>query len=274
MKIIDVSYHQGVNIDFEKVKASGVEGVMIRAGYGKYISQKDCAFERNYKEAKRVGLNVGAYWYSYANSTASAAQEAAVCLQVIKGKTFELPIAFDIEYEPQILEQTKAQRTQLVKTFLDMIEQAGYYGMLYASTDFIKNKLNYKDLLRYDVWVAQYGSKCTCPMPYGIWQYSSKGIVDGVPTNVDLDIGYKDYPTIIKGAGLNGFIKTPGQPAGGDGEDAGETRPPESIPQPDEDNENPTTFTVGPVSSGDFAVLYNTVKAKADELGNIPLAVQ
>ena len=106
MKIIDVSYHQGVNIDFEKVKASGVEGVMIRAGYGKYISQKDRAFERNYKEAKQAGLNVGAYWYSYADSTASAAQEAAVCLQVIKGKTFELPIAFAIEYEPQILEQT------------------------------------------------------------------------------------------------------------------------------------------------------------------------
>lgn len=271
MKIIDVSKWQGNNIDWDKVKAAGIEGVMLRAGYGRYASQKDPTFERNYTEAKRVGLAVGAYWYSYATTATQAAQEASVFLDVLAGKQFELPVAYDIEYEPGILALTTAQRTQLVKTFLSMVEQAGYYGILYASTDFIANKLNYRELTRYDVWAAQYGSKCTCPMPYGMWQYTSTGKVDGISGNVDLDTGYKDYPTIIKGAGLNGFVKAPGMPAG-DGSDAGETRPPESESQPESgENVQHSTIIVGPVSPGDFVQLYSVIDAKAKALGNIPI---
>ena len=99
-KGIDVSQHQG-NIDFGKVKAAGYDFVIIRAGYGKYASQKDPYFEQNYAGAKAAGLNVGAYWYSYADSTANAKLEAEACLQVIKGKTFEYPIYFDLEERSQ-----------------------------------------------------------------------------------------------------------------------------------------------------------------------------
>ena len=272
MKIIDVSKWQGNSIDWEKVKAAGIEGAMLRAGYGKLASQKDPTFERNYAECKRLGIPVGTYWYSYAANTAEAQQEAQVFLQVISGKQFELPVAYDIEYEPCILSQTNAQRTRLVKTFLGQVEQAGYYGMLYASTDFIANKLDYKELARYDVWAAQYGPKCTCPMPYGIWQHSSTGKVDGVPGNVDMDIAYKDYPSIMKAAGLNGFAKSPGQPAG-DGSGAAQTRPPEQQEQPST-NATPSTITIGPVSPGDFAVLHKLVTDKAAELGNIPVSVK
>ena len=271
MKIIDVSKWQGNSIDWAKVKAAGIEGAMLRAGYGKHASQKDPTFERNYAECKRLGIPVGTYWYSYAANTAEAQQEAQAFLQVIAGKQFELPVAYDIEYEPCILAQSNAQRTQLVKTFLGQVEQAGYYGMLYASTDFIANKLNYKELTRYDVWAAQYGPQCTCPMPYGIWQHSSTGKVDGVAGDVDLDIAYKDYPAIMKAAGLNGFAKSPGQPAG-DGSGAEQTRPPEQQEQPS----TPAALsiiTIGPVSPGDFAVLQKLVADKAAQLGNIPVNV-
>ena len=272
MKVMDVSKWQGMEIDWEKVKASGVEGVMLRAGYGKLASQKDPTFERNYAECKRVGLPVGVYWYSYAASVQEASQEAAVLLQVIAGKEFELPIAYDMEYEPCILALTNAQRTQLVKTFLGQVEQAGYYGMLYASTDFVANKLNYKELTRYDVWAAQYGPQCTCPMPYGIWQYTSSGKVDGVPGHVDLNECYKEYPAIMKAAGLNGFAKSVGMPAG-DGSGAQQHRPAEN--QPVQGGEvAPSQIVIGPVSSGDFATLYKLVSDKAAQLGNIAVAVK
>ena len=73
---IDVSVHNGNNIDWDKVKAAGVEYAILRAGYGKLMSQKDSTFERNYAECKRVGIKVGAYWYSYAINIEEAKQEA------------------------------------------------------------------------------------------------------------------------------------------------------------------------------------------------------
>ena len=97
IKGIDVSHWQGTNVDFNKVKKAGYDFVMINAGYGKYIGQKDECFETNYKKAKSAGLKVGAYWYSYALTSADAELEAKVFLEAIKGKTFEMPIAFDIE---------------------------------------------------------------------------------------------------------------------------------------------------------------------------------
>lgn len=96
VKGIDVSTFQG-NIDFKKVKASGIDFVILRAGYGRETSQKDAKFEQNYKNAKAAGLKVGAYWYSYADSVEDAKKEAEACISVIKGKQFEYPIYFDLE---------------------------------------------------------------------------------------------------------------------------------------------------------------------------------
>ena len=128
---IDVSQWQG-NIDFSKVKAAGIKFVIIRAGYGKYISQKDPYFEQNYKRAKAAGLNVGVYWYSYANTAADARAEADVCLQVIKGKQFEYPIYFDLEERSQF-NKGAAFCSSLVTAFCDTIEKAGYFAGLYIS---------------------------------------------------------------------------------------------------------------------------------------------
>lgn len=99
-KGIDVSQYQQ-NIDFKKVKASGVDFVIIRAGYGKYAHQKDPYFESHYKAAKAAGLKVGAYWYSYAATVVEAKAEAQTCINAIKGKTFEYPIYFDLEERSQ-----------------------------------------------------------------------------------------------------------------------------------------------------------------------------
>lgn len=227
---IDVSKYQGA-IDWPAVAGSGVKHAMLRIGYGRYDHQIDQTFETNYKAARTAGVAVGGYWYSYATSTAQAEAEAQCCLRAIRGKQFELPIAYDIEYEPGILALTNTQRTALVHTFLGAIERSGYYGILYASTDFIKNRLNWRELARYDVWAAQYAVKCTCPLPYGIWQYTSSGNVPGIAGRVDCNWLYKDYPAIIKGAGLNGYSKGEcGQP-GGDGSNAEQDRPPENLPQ-------------------------------------------
>ena len=86
---------------------------------------------------------------------------------------------------------------------MDEIEAAGYYAMLYCSKDFLDSYLYPAQLTAYDKWIAQYASKCTCKHPYGIWQYTGTGRVNGIVGDVDRDIAYKDYPAIIQRAGLN-----------------------------------------------------------------------
>lgn len=230
---IDVSKWQGA-MNWATVKNAGVRHAMIRAGYGNSIKQIDPQFKRNAAQCIALGIDWGVYWYSYATSPEMARQEARCCLQIIQGLKPTMPVAYDIEYEPGILALSNAQRTAMVKAFLEEVESAGYYGILYASRDFIANKLNYKDLAQYDVWCAQYGSRCTSPLPYGIWQYSSSNPlrIPGFGTSLDCNHVYKDYPAIMQSAGLNGFTA------------------PDSNPAPDLSTMR-QILTVGPVTLGD-----------------------
>lgn len=98
-----------------------------------------------------------------------------------------------------------ANNTAIVAAALKTIEAAGYYGQIYCSRDFYLNYLERAKLAAYDVWEAAYTSKDTAAVVNGIWQYTSKGSVPGITGNVDLNVAYKDYPAIIKAAGLNGF---------------------------------------------------------------------
>lgn len=207
-KGIDVSKHQGT-INWDQLAADpNVQFVIIRAGYGSYYpAQVDAQFETNYKQAKAHNIPVGVYWYSYASTVSEVHQEMAALLKAIAGKQFEYPVYFDQEYEKDIVVLTKAQKTELVKTALGILEGKGYYAALYCSADWLNNRLNYNQLTSYDMWIAQYGTNCSAKLPYGMWQYSSKGKVNGISTNVDLDYCYKDYPSIIKKAGLNGYKK-------------------------------------------------------------------
>ena len=211
---IDVSKWQGA-MNWATVKNAGISHAMIRAGYGNSTRQTDPQFKRNAAQCIALGIDWGVYWYSYATSPEMARQEARCCLQVIKGLKPTMPVAYDIEYEPGILALDNATRTAMVKAFLEEVEAAGYYGILYASTDFIRNRLNWRELACYDVWCAQYGSKCTSPLPFGIWQYSSSNPlgIPGYGKSLDCNHVYKDYPSIIQSAGLNGFTAPDPNPA-------------------------------------------------------------
>lgn len=202
---IDVSKWQG-NIDFNKVKAAGVDFVIIRAGYGRYINQKDPYFEQNYTRAKAAGLNVGAYWYSYADSAADAKAEAATCLEAIKGKIFEYPIFFDLEEKTQF-NKGAAFCSSLVTAFCTEIEKVGYFAGLYISRSPLQSYITADVAARYALWVAEYGANLNYNGNAGMWQNTSSWRVAGVNGNVDHDYSYIDYPKIIKDGGFNGFKK-------------------------------------------------------------------
>lgn len=189
LKGIDVSEHQGV-IDWAKVAKDGVQFAIIRAGYGRELSQKDKYFERNYAGAKAAGIQVGAYWYSYANSVERGEQEARTCLKVLEGKRFELPIFFDQEYEKSILALSNKTRTDIVLKFLETVKGAGCKVGLYSSTNFITTKLQADRLTAYPLWLAEYGSKLHYTGNVWAWQYTSKGRVSGIKGNVDCNHGY------------------------------------------------------------------------------------
>ena len=201
---IDVSKYQG-NIDFKKVKSDGNDFVILRVGtgYGQefYLDSK---FETNYKNAKAAKLNVGAYFYSYARNEAEAEQEAKWVLNAIKGKQFEYPIWFDME-EKSVAKLGKTVCSNIADTFCSLVEKSGYYVGIYASKSWLTSYFNDDIFKKYDIWVAQWSSKCTFRKNYGLWQYSSEGKVNGISGNVDLDKSYTDYPSIIKKANLNGF---------------------------------------------------------------------
>ena len=188
-KGIDVSEHQGV-IDWAKVAKDGVQFAVIRAGYGRELSQKDKQFERNYAGAKAAGIQVGAYWYSYANSVERGEQEARTCLKVLDGKHLDLPVFFDQEYEPGILKLSTKTRTDIVLKFLETIKAAGRPCGLYSSTDFITTKLQANRLTAYPLWIAEYGSKLHYTGKVWAWQYTDKGRVAGIKGRVDMDHGY------------------------------------------------------------------------------------
>lgn len=203
-KGIDVSTWQN-NIDWNQVKESGIEFAMIREGYGKSgPNQIDDCFRRNAEEAQKNGIPFGVYHYSYAQSVNDAVNEANFCLSNINKYQLKYPVAFDVE-DSSMQHLWKRTLTDIYKAFCEQIEQAGYYAMIYCNVNWLENYL-YKDELlpKYDLWLAQWevdSPKYEC----GIWQYTSSGNVSGISGNVDLNISYKDYPSIIKANGLNRF---------------------------------------------------------------------
>jgi GH25 family lysozyme M1 (1,4-beta-N-acetylmuramidase) len=204
MNGIDVSKHNGV-IDWQKVKAKGIDFAIIRAGYGKVISQKDPNFEKNYAGAKSAGIPVGAYWYSYALTPAEAEAEARVFLEAIAGKQFEFPVWFDVEEMSQ-LHTGKRNVSAIIRAFCGVMEAAGYWVGVYASRSAIQSYFEDDVQKRYSIWAAEWGASLHYEGA-AMWQRSDKGRVDGITGNVDLDTSYVDFPTAIKEAGKNGFTK-------------------------------------------------------------------
>ena len=207
MNGIDVSKHNGT-IDWAYVKKSGnVDFCIIRAGYGKSISQKDPKFERNYEGCKAQGIPCGAYWYSYAITPEEAEAEARVFLQAIAGKQFEFPVYFDIE-EKSTLNTGSKNVSAIVKAFCNVMEKAGYWCGVYASRSHVQMYFDSETKSRYSLWLAEWGAKLNYSGgEVGMWQYSNKGTISGISGKVDMDICYVDYPTVIRAAGKNGYSK-------------------------------------------------------------------
>ena len=183
---VDVSVYQG-NIDWNRAKADGIEFAIMRAGYGKYVSQKDKYFDQNMKNAKAAGLPCGVYWFSYALTPEDAIKEADACYEVIKNYKLEYPVSFDMETESQ-MKLPKETVAQIIEAFCGRMESYGYYTTLYTYASFLNYKVEDRIFDKYDIWVAHYNtSKPAFNRNYGLWQYSCTGSVQGITGNVDRD---------------------------------------------------------------------------------------
>lgn len=191
--LIDVSEHQG-QINWDQVKTTGVDGAILRCGFGDNItSQDDKYWKRNADECTRLGIPFGAYIYSYATSMAQIESEAQHVLRLVKGYNLSYPIYLDLE-EPG----TQAGAVDRAKRFGDIIEAAGYWCGIYANLNWWNNYL--PDLDRFTKWIAQYNSQCEYTgANKDIWQYSDTGRVAGISGNVDMNECYRDFPAEISG---------------------------------------------------------------------------
>jgi GH25 family lysozyme M1 (1,4-beta-N-acetylmuramidase) len=190
MKLIDVSSHNGV-IDFQKVKDSGIVGVIIRAGFGR--NDVDKRFETNIKGAIKAGLHIGIYWFAYAYTVERAKQEADFCLKTLKPYKdhIDLPVFYD--YEDDSVRYAKEHGvtpnreliTSIYLTFCNAMKKAGYKGGYYTGKNFIKNYLTIDKLKGFYFWYAQYYKEPSYKSD--IWQYSDKGKVPGLKGNVDMN---------------------------------------------------------------------------------------
>ena len=170
---IDVSRYQGT-INWEKVKKAGIDFTMIGVGYViDGVRQSDPRFEYNIKNAIEAGVEVGVYIYSHATTESEARAEADFVLNQIDGYKISYPVAFDIEDTVHLGLSTK-ERTDLTIAFLEEIEEAGYYPMIYASEYWFNSNMDLSRLTRYDKWVARWGSSISF-QPLSMWQYSSTG---------------------------------------------------------------------------------------------------
>lgn len=205
MKIIDISHWQGT-IDFKKVKADGVQGVIIKAGGSDAGFYKDSKFETNYTNAVNAGLYVGTYYFvgSGCLSEADGKADADRFINIIKGKKFNLPVYMDVE-APKRGQKDKV--TNAIIGFCEEMEAHKYYVGVYGSDiSGFKEMFNYEDIKdRYTLWVARYGTKPKYATKHDIWQYSSTGKVSGIAGNVDMDECYVDFPSIITKGGFNGY---------------------------------------------------------------------
>ena len=190
MKVIDISEHNG-SINFNKVKADGVEGVVIRAGYGK--GNVDKKFTANITGAIKAGLHIGIYWFSYAYDIDMAKREARFCNDIIQPYrvNIDMPVFFDWEYDSMKFAKKnkvtpdKALITAMTKAFCQEIELLGYVGGYYLNLDYSKNYYDENKLSAYKRWFARYIK--TDQKECYLWQKSSTGTINGISGNVDVN---------------------------------------------------------------------------------------
>ncbi|MDU5923779.1 MAG: cell wall-binding repeat-containing protein [Finegoldia magna] len=195
-------------VDMRLAKKNGMDFVILKAGSG--YSGEDPKFQQNYNNAKAAGLNVGAYWYSYAVNVEEAKEEAVRYMKILGKKQFEYPVYLDFE-DPSQRKIPKKTKTDMAIAFMSILEKNGFYTGLYSSGSWINNQFERERLKEYDIWIAHWhvtNPNCYTP-DYGMWQFTNKSKIKGVPDTgeggVDMNYSYKNYPKIIKDAKLNNF---------------------------------------------------------------------
>lgn len=226
---IDVS-KWNKTIDWEKVKEDGIEFAIIRCGYRGASSGAlvlDPMYEANIKGAIEAGIPVGIYFFTQATSEIEAIEEASMVIRLIEDYDVDYPVFLDSESAGGSGRADKLdieERTAYHKAFLETIASAGYEAGIYASKNWLNNRLDMTQISQYKVWMAEYADVPTYDRYYDMWQYTSKGSVDGIETRVDLNLCYMNIDTSINhaksAAGYSGIIDgdSGNVPTGSDGE--------------------------------------------------------
>ena len=208
-KGIDVSYAQG-EIDWERVKAAGVEFAILRCGYGDdLVSQDDSRYRANADACTRLGIPFGLYLYSYATSEEHAVSEADHILRLARDYRPAYPLYYDLEDAGTVGQLSNEGIARIAQVFCDRIEKARCFAGIYADESWWSTRLTDARFDRWAKWIAEYPT-LTYTKPVGMWQYTSSGQVNGISGSVDRNECFVDYPRIIRDKGLNGFRKDEG----------------------------------------------------------------
>ncbi len=196
---VDISKYQDY-VDFVKVKKAGIDFVMLRVGargYGTGQLIEDDYFSENLKRATDAGLEVGVYFFSQAVTKEEAVEEANMVLQSLGEYRISYPVAYDMERIENDTARTdslsRAEKTEIAKTFLDTIAAAGYKTMLYGDKEWLIKQIDMSKLTAYDVWLSQQTDIPDYPYRFTMWQYSQEGSVDGIAGYADMNISFIDY---------------------------------------------------------------------------------
>ncbi len=193
---IDVSKWNG-SIDWNAVKNSGVNYVIIRCGYrgssqGALI--EDPKFQANIKGATAAGLKVGVYFFTQAVDEREAVEEASMVLGLIKNYKISYPVFLDVESSGGRADSiSKEMRTAVCKAFCETIRKEGYTAGIYANKTWLEKRMDAGSLSAYKIWLAQYAESPTYTGRYDLWQYRSTGKVSGISGNVDMNLSYLGY---------------------------------------------------------------------------------
>ena len=182
---IDISTWN-TNVNYRAVKSDGVVAAILRAGYGREVSQIDSQFETHYRGCREAGLKIGIYWYSYADSVADAEQEARACLAILNGRAIDMPVYFDME-EAWQTSLGMSTLTAMAERFCETIKAGGYRAGVYSNLNWFYNYLDYDYLRsRYSIWLAQWSGSYS--LDCDIWQNSETGDIDGINGNCDTNV--------------------------------------------------------------------------------------
>ena len=203
---VDVSSYQG-DINWNKVKADGVDYAIIRLGYRGYGTGAvlvDTKYHANMKKAAAAGMPTGVYFYSQAINEQEAIEEAETVIENLRGYSIDYPVVFDMEEvndDPENVrtsQLTPKERTDITLAFCERISEAGYTPMVYGNISWMILNLELERLEEYDKWFAQYFKQPFFPYEFAMWQYTYNGKIDGIEGGVDLNMGFVDYKNLPK----------------------------------------------------------------------------